>query len=152
ARADLLDGIETGWARFGAVGARVDEAVEGARAALHRDRPAAAVDELLAVRRALRALPPCVRRDDALRDVDDLLAAAAGLFVRATAARPDAVPGARIDVEVEILARAAEGVSLQSIAFPDGGRAGGAALPLGEKVVVARDVAISADAPITTPH
>jgi len=102
---DPLEGVPTGWARFGPAGAKVDAALGAAAALLDRDQPARAVPALLEVRKALAALPPSSRRDEGIQRLDRVIRGAAGIFVRATAAKPTAVPGAEVEVQVEVLAR-----------------------------------------------
>lgn len=150
---DILEGIEPGWARFGAAGKRVDEAVAAARAALDRDHPERAVRPLLAVRDALRALPDSVRRREALEETDRLIAAAAGIFLRATAPRALVTPGASVPVEVELIARLPAAVAVEAVTFPGGARqAIGTALGPNEKRILPGEARIDAAARPTQPY
>ncbi|MCK6552546.1 PIG-L family deacetylase, partial [Myxococcota bacterium] len=87
---------------------------------------------------------------DALRRV---IAASAGLFLRATAARPGAVPGATIPVKLEVIVRRPAKVSVRAIDYPGvDGKLPEEQLPPNEKKEWVRDVPIPADAPISAPY
>jgi LmbE family N-acetylglucosaminyl deacetylase len=104
---DMFEGIEIGWTRYGAAASAYTRAIADARKALDRDRPQRAIPSLVAAQRALDKLPGDPRVRDTRHALDELLAATAGLYVRATAATPIAAPGAKVDVTVELVARGA---------------------------------------------
>jgi hypothetical protein len=170
-------------ARYGAPGAAVDEALANGRRALDRDRPEAVLPALIAAKRGLAALPvsiaatprpasadraapstesadgaaPSPARDarvlDARSAIDRLIAAASGLFVRASAARPGAVPGSAVPVNVEVLLRRPASLRLRAVEFPGLPPAPvGQALEVNHEIAVARDVPIPPDAPISSPY
>ena len=66
-RADLFDGIDTTWARYGEVGAGIGRHLEQAIAEFKGDDPSASVPALIALRAKLAALP-----GDAAVEVDGL--------------------------------------------------------------------------------
>jgi LmbE family N-acetylglucosaminyl deacetylase len=150
---DILDGVEFGWKRFGADGAAVTAALGAARAALQRDHPERALPALLDARQALERLPDVPRVRDARAVVVPIIAAAAGVFVRATAAQPGVVPGGTVAVRVEITQRRPAGLTLRGVDF---GAAGvqrvEAPLPLNERRVVTHEVRVPADAAISAPY
>lgn len=153
AQQDLLEGLDLGWGRFGDVAVPVAAALEAARGALERDRPEHALPALLKAHRAFDALPDVPRVRDARAALDKLIAAAAGLFVRATAARPGTVPGSAVPVRVEIVLRRPASMRLRRIVFPGLTPVEPAAvLALHEKKEVSQDVPISADAAISAPY
>src|SRR5262249_49444928 len=117
-KGDLLDGIEPGWGRFGAPGAAVGKAFDDAARTLDRDRPERALPALARAARALAALPDEPRVRDARRNLGRVALDAAGLYVRATAARGAAVPGEKIDVTVELVARSPERPTAIRVAIP----------------------------------
>jgi len=154
-KADILEGLDLTWNRFGAAGAAFAEALDAARAALDRDHPERALPALLRAHAAAAGLSDDVPRvRDARRSLDRVIAAASGLFVRAAAARAGAVPGSVLPVTVEIVAGATGGESMRvrRIVFPDGHDAGAVDLAPGEKKTIAHDVAVAADAPISSPY
>jgi LmbE family N-acetylglucosaminyl deacetylase len=104
---DLLDGVDAGWTRYGAAAAPYAQAIAEARRALERDRPERALPALIRAHQALDRIKDDVRVRDARRSLAEVIAAAGGLFLRATASAPVAAPGQTVDVKVEVAARAA---------------------------------------------
>jgi LmbE family N-acetylglucosaminyl deacetylase len=150
---DILDGLDLGWGRFGDRAAPFAAALERARAALERDRPERAVPALLQAHRALDALADGPQVRDARAALHDVLAAAAGLFVRAVAARPGAVPGGAVEVRVEVALGRPAAVRLRRVHFPGAETVEvNADLGAGEKHEVVRSVPLAADAPISMPY
>jgi LmbE family N-acetylglucosaminyl deacetylase len=118
---DFLDGVELGWARFGASGQAFEAALKTARSQLHRDYPERSLPGLATAWRALAALPaadPRVR--DARVELARLMAAASGLFVRANASRPACSPGSVVSARVEIVLRRPAELRLSRLTLPDG--------------------------------
>ncbi len=149
---DPLEGLDFGWTRYGPPAKPLVVALDKARATLDRDRPELALPALLEVHRALAALPDEPRTRDARRELDRIIVAASGLFVRATAAKPSAVPGSTVPIKVELVMRRAAGLRAEKVVFPGGVTEVGAALALDEKKELSRDVALPADAPISAPY
>ena len=90
---------------------------------------------------------------DARRALDAIIAAAAGVFVRASADRPGAVPGSSVPVRVEVILRRPAPLRLRAIALPGLPPARvDAALEVNHKIEVTKDVPIAADAPISAPY
>ncbi|MGD9765027.1 MAG: PIG-L family deacetylase [Candidatus Binatia bacterium] len=152
-QADILEGVLLGWDRYGRAAAPLVAALDEARAALDRDHPERALPALLAAQRPLAALPADPRTRAARARLDALIAAAAGLFVRATAAQPAAVPGSAVPVAVEIAARGPLPLSLRRVTFPGiPPLAEAVALAANEKRSVSRDVPIPAAAAVSVPY
>jgi LmbE family N-acetylglucosaminyl deacetylase len=150
---DLLDGVPLGWERYGDAGAPVARALEEARARLDRDRPEGAVPALATALRAMDALPDEPRTRDARRAAERALAAACGLFVRATTSHPGVVPGGKVEIAVEAIARRAGDLEILTFHFPDGSTAAPEGRPgVNQKVVVRREVPVPEDTPISVPY
>ncbi len=154
AEGDLLSGVAHGWVeRLGEPAAPFAQAVQQARRVLHRDRPEQALPHLLEARRALAALPASPRVEDARAEVTRLIAACAGLFIRATAARPAATPGEDVELSVEVVARRPSMWRLMKVDLPGGGAAGtDVALEVGKKQVVKARFAVPEDAEVSVPY
>jgi LmbE family N-acetylglucosaminyl deacetylase len=148
---DLMDGIDVGWTRFGARAAPYAKAIDEARAALDRDHPERALPALARAHAALDGLPDDPRVRDARRSLARIIASAAGVFVRATAPRPLAVPGSTVEITVELAARLPAPVTLRRIELP-GAAPVAVNEPLSKKRLVSVPVTISADAPVSTPY
>lgn len=152
-RADLLEGVTLGWSRFGAKAEPLSRALEAARAALTRDTPERAIGPLIEAHRALDALPASVRTRDARQGLDRIIAACAGLFVRATAAQPMGVPGGTVQVQVEVVQRRPASLVLKRLLFP-----GAPPQVLDEKLAVhvrklhPGSVVLPGDMPVSAPY
>src|SRR5690606_27008336 len=108
--------------------------------------PERAIPALVAARAALDKLPDDARVRDARQRLDELLAATAGLYARATAASATAAPGTVVDITVELVARAAP-VTVRRVEV--GGVAPIAkatAIALGDKKLVTASVTLPAKA------
>ena len=151
--ADLFDGIPLGWDRFGDAGAPVDRAMTEARSRLTRDDPERALPALFAARAALDSLPDGPRVRDARAGVERAVAAAAGLFVRATSPSPTIVPGQSTELTVEVVLRRPVEVKLGRLGFPDGSSLDvDAALSPSDKKLVKRPLVLPASAAISVPY
>lgn len=73
--------------------------------------------QILAV---LESLPKSALRDSKIRDIQTLVASAAGLHLEANATIDEASPGSTVPVRVEVYARALADVILRSVTLPDG--------------------------------
>ena len=155
-KADLLEGVDTGWTRYGAAATAYARAIGEARRTLDRDRPERALPALVRARDELERLPGKLRDEprvrDARRALDGVIAAAGGLFARATAAVPVAAPGQAVEVRVEVAARAAP-VTVQRVELA-GAPALTAPAPVaaGEKKLFTLAVPIAATAAPSLPY
>ena len=160
--ADVLDGVTMGWQRFGKPGTRLAAALDKARTALERDRPERALPALARAHAALAALPDVPRVRDARRALDEIIAAAAGLFVRATAPQSGVVPGGTLPVRLEVSLRRPASMTLQRVEFPYAAAAEAreehkgererVALVMGEKQEVSATVDVPADVAVSAPY
>lgn len=102
---DMLEGVATEWKAYSPHAESLDEALANARQALDRDAPQKALPALLKAHAAFTSHPEQSdpRILDARRELERIIASAAGLFVRSTTPTPLATPGSAIDVEVEIV-------------------------------------------------
>ncbi|HLV60331.1 MAG TPA: PIG-L family deacetylase [Fredinandcohnia sp.] len=116
----IFDGIPMGWERYGEAARPYVQAMDAARAALDRDRPEAAIPHLFAARAALDALPDEVRVREARAAIEELIARAAGIFVRLEAPRPAVAPGGSLPLRAEVVVRRPVEVELEEIRFPGG--------------------------------
>jgi LmbE family N-acetylglucosaminyl deacetylase len=153
AEKDLLDGVPLGWDRYGAAGAPVARALEEARDLLERDRPERAVPALVAALRGMDALPEEPRTRDARRAAERAVAAASGLFVRATANHSGVVPGAKLEIALETIVRRPSGLEILSFHYPDGSTVE-TETPIGvnAKTVMRREIALPASAAVSVPY
>jgi LmbE family N-acetylglucosaminyl deacetylase len=153
ATTDLMEGVPLGWDRFGDAGAPVDRAMAEARSLLTRDEPERALAALLSARAALDSLPDVPRVHEARASLERVIAATAGLFVRATAQSGAIVPGQTTELTIEVVLRRPADIKLARLGFPDGtSQVVDAALVPNEKKLVKREFALSASASVSVPY
>jgi len=155
---DPFDGLLLGWQRYGAAAAATAHALADAQRALDRDHPERCVPALLRARDELARLAasPGLADEPRLRDaraaLDGVVLAAAGVYARATAARPVAAPGTAVEVTIELVARAVP-ITVQRIALPGGAPvAPAAALAVGQKQLIPVVATLPAGAPATVAY
>jgi LmbE family N-acetylglucosaminyl deacetylase len=151
--ADPFAKLPTTWSRFGAPGAAFGAAIAEAQRLLDRDRPERALPALVRAYRALGPLPATnVRVVEARVALAEIIAGAAGVYIRPNAAVPFAAPGSAVEVAVELDARRAP-VEVRRVdaTYTSGS---GAALKLapGQQQIVKLAVAVPADARPSVPY
>lgn len=95
---DILDGVDSTWARFPG-GAELAGLAAAAGAAFNPARPAASVPALLALRTRVLALPAGPVAQEKLRQLDHLVQELLGLTVLTTVAGAEVVPGETIALQ-----------------------------------------------------
>ncbi len=97
AKADIMDGLDLTFGRFGAAGTEIAKLADAAVANFNKDDPAASVLALLEIRWKLPALTAQPLNDRVIREkiaqLDRILQACLGLTVETTVANAEAVPG-----------------------------------------------------------
>jgi len=164
ARADLFEGLDLGWSRFPGTG-KVAARLRGARRGFRTGHPAASLPALLHARKALRALPATLQTEPLIQakaaELEDLLRAAAGLWVEAVADRQRLAPGDRLTVNAAVLARGGSPLVLESLALeavtPEGShpletRPDGKPLPDNAPRKEAFTLTVPAATPLGHPH
>lgn len=152
AASDFLEGIDTTWNRIPG-GAAVAAHLDAALATFALDAPHRVIPHLIEARRAAAALShPDARRK--LEEIDETIAAAAGLWLDVSASRPSAPPGGSVELALTALNRSPLpvrllGVALEGIsgapAFP------GAALESNRPHTARATLRIPPDQPLTQP-
>lgn len=98
---DLLDDIDTRWSRIPggqALESRIDEILRG----YSLSNPSASAAGLAALYKDISALPASVWRDAKLREVTELIAATAGLYLEATTNQPIVAQDDSLMVSVQV--------------------------------------------------
>ena len=144
--------VDTRWERYPGT-ERLRERLAAAASAMSGAAPERVLPALAAVRDELAALPADhPARAPKLAEVEALLVAAAGLVLDPRASAPAIVPGVTSVARASVIARAADGVALHGVTWPDGARADGpGALARGALVKLERALALPATAPWSTP-
>ncbi len=152
AREDFLEGIDTSWNRIpggAAVGAKLDAAL----AAFRPEAPERAVPHLIEARRLMAALDhPDARRK--LEELDEAIAAAAGLWLDVSASRTWAAPGGQVELAMTALNRSSLPARLLGVAL-EGMRGApsfsGGPLEYNQPQTGRATLRVPADEPLTQP-
>jgi len=112
---DLLDGVDATWGRVKGEGiqAKIDQVIS----AYNVQDPAASVKPLVALYKDIQALPAGYWRNRKLEEVQQLIAACAGLFLEASTAQAYAVPGDSLKVNVTAVNRSNSSIRLDKVGF-----------------------------------
>lgn len=118
-KSDLLDGVDTSWARV-AGGAAVGALIDRARAAFDPRHPDRILPLLVKARAAVDKVGDAHWRRVKAEALDQLIVAAAGVVIEAKADAATVAPGNRLSLTVEALARTPgdHKVMLESLAWP----------------------------------
>ncbi|HEY3271738.1 MAG TPA: PIG-L family deacetylase [Geothrix sp.] len=164
AKADLFEGIDLTWSRF--PGTRdLAALLHEARQNFRPDHPVGVLPLLQRALAALRGLPPGLRVEPLIQaksaELEEVIRAAAGLWVEAIADRQRVAPGDRLTVQVALLARGGSPLMLDSLTFesdrPEGVRIlelrkHGMPLPDNVPRKEAFTITMPADSPLSQPH
>ena len=108
--ADLFDGIDTTWSRLPG-GAPLAPILAGAIAAFEPEHPEKILPLLVKARPLIAAIDDPLAREK-LQDLDEAIAACAGIWIEAQAHEPEAVPGRPLAITTTVVDRTAEPVEL----------------------------------------
>lgn len=114
---DLFEGVNTSWGRVTG-GRNIESMVQTAVKEYDPANPEASVSSLLKIRTQLQKLPDGFWRTTKLREINEILKNALGLFLEVTAADYAYSPGEPMIMSVEVINRSASNVILQKITFP----------------------------------
>lgn len=121
----LFEGIDLSWGRFGGT-ERLMAALRRVQDGFDPARPEACLPGLAAARAEVVKLPDTNRwKARKLAELEATMVAAAGLWVDAQAGTAAVVPGADLEVELQVLLRRPAKVSLESIEWSTGPRTAG---------------------------
>lgn len=106
---DILEGIGLDWSRVG--GAKIGAMVENIISAYRISDPAASVPALLKLRRAIKGMPAGYWKDIKLKEVDEIIRLAGGVWIDAYAGEPSVARGSEAIVNFTVNNR--EGLDLR---------------------------------------
>ncbi|MEZ5400257.1 MAG: PIG-L family deacetylase [Bryobacteraceae bacterium] len=113
AEKDPFDDIDTTWSRLPG-GEGVGRILAGALARFQIEDPAASVPALLEARRLIAPIDDPLAREK-LADLDELIAAAAGVWVDASAEKAIASPGGGANIRLTAIKRSGTAVAVRSV-------------------------------------
>ncbi|MFO0578835.1 MAG: PIG-L family deacetylase [Polyangia bacterium] len=147
-----LDGLDFTWARVPG-SATLQQLLAQAQRAFDPRRPEAVIPLLLQARAELVRLPDSPFKQPKQRELDEILVAAAGLWVEALAADYALVPGGTLALSVSALNRSGAPLRLKEVRLPDGTVVPvGKALGRGEPWQLEKPVPLRGDVPSTNPY
>jgi len=148
----LMDGINTTWERVPggkAIGALVDKAL----AEYDMDNPPASVPALLAIRKAIMALPDGYWKTQKLKETEQLILACAGLWAEAYSTTPTVVPGQPMRASVQLINNSQVPVRLQSIRLPGKDTTfSNQPLAFDQLLNIQQDLTVPAATPVSQPY
>jgi len=148
---DFLAGIDFSWKRAGGDDELI-AVLERASSTLRPDAPHEIIPLLLDARRRIRALPDSHHKTHKLAELDEVIAACAGLWLEATAEGYLRAPGEEVEVTATAIDRSPFPMQLVSVRFgPEAAAQQGGTLANNQPLTLRQRVKIAADADDTTP-
>jgi len=148
---DFLAGIDFSWKRAGGDDELI-AVLERASTTLRPDAPHEIIPLLLDARRRIRALPDSHHKDYKLAELDEVIAACAGLWLEATADGYLRAPGEEVEVAATAIDRSPFPMELVSVRFGrEAATEKGGALANNQPLVLRHRVRIAQDAADSTP-
>ncbi len=152
AEKDLMDGIDTSWARF-PDGSEIGSLTAKAIASFKMDDPSASIPALLVIRSKLAQLATDPVVEDKRAQLDRILRGCLGLSVSTTTRQPEVIPGEQFKIHQIVSLKAdvpirwieTRGSNLEGSVSP-------AFLKRGEPQTQERTLRVPADMPLTQPY
>src|SRR5688572_26914592 len=153
AKADLMDDINTTWARVSG-GAEIGPAAETIISQFKVDDPAASIPALLALRTKLAKLAVDPVVDDKRAQLDRIVQACLGLSVETIATEPEVVPGEKLNFRSTVSVRANAPLKWieTRMLYPRQSTAAGKDLQPGQPASAEITLSVPSDAPLTQPY
>jgi len=150
---DILDGVDTTWARVPG-GAEVGHLADETIAQFDPQAPEASVPALLKLRRLLTALPEDPVVDEKRRQFDGILQACLGLSVQTTLPDAEVVPGETLKLHHTAVVHSSVPVRWQNVRYPSLRQEITPALDLVAHQEASRDATqtLPANTPLTGPY
>lgn len=149
----LFEGINTTWTRV-AGGAPVGKLLAEVEAEFDFVHPEASVPKLMQAYRLIKALPDGYWKRVKKAEIEEVIFACLGLFAEAVGEDASTVPGAEVDVQLEVINRSEVPVELSSISLQPTGwdTTLTKGLVYNEEVSWWQKVELPADIPLTNPY
>lgn len=113
-KTDLLEGIDVSWSRV-----KGGEAVKPILQSIIKNYdfsdPSASIPDLLKLRKKINSLPDGYWKSKKLKELDDIIVAAAGIFIETKTAKNLYIAGSPISFDTEVVSRSYDHVSLKSM-------------------------------------
>ncbi len=150
---DILDDVDTTWARVPGGGAEIGTLADDVIAHFDPDQPAGSVPALLKLRQRLAALPGDVIIDEKRRLLDRIVAACLGLTVQTTIANSEVVPGEALMMRHTVNLHADVPVRWTAVRYPvTAARSEGAELKRNQPAIRESTQTLPANTPLSQPY
>jgi LmbE family N-acetylglucosaminyl deacetylase len=150
-QASFLEGVDLSWGRVPGSG-KLRDLLARARALFDPRDPAASIPVLVDAALALDALPDSPFKAQKRADLENVIAACAGLFADAVAADPTVVPGGELKLTVTALNRGRASLSLRSVRVLGEEIQVGKALEQNQPWSLEKALRVPGDAPFSNPY
>jgi LmbE family N-acetylglucosaminyl deacetylase len=150
---DIMDGVDTTWARLPG-GERIGQLAREAIAHFDPADPSASVPALLEIKKLVSGLPADPVAAEKGRQLDRILQSCLGLSVETTIAQREVVPGEPLKLRHSAIVRSAVPVKWVAVRYPGYGREArdSANLSPGQESVREATRALPADTPLSQPY
>jgi LmbE family N-acetylglucosaminyl deacetylase len=148
---DLFDDINTGWGRVKG-GEAVAQAIQSAIASFDFLQPQKSVPQLVQVYKALQAMPDQYWKEQKLKEVKDLIAAAGGLWVEAFTNQPSVVQGDSVQLNAILNDRLGTGIAVKRISVQGFDTTLSSTLSKNKNFIVNRRIAVPSSKELTQPY
>lgn len=150
---DLFSGINTTWTRVKG-GEPIGKLLKNIENAFDYDDPSKSVQDLLAVRKMIAALPDGYWKNVKLKEVNGVIKACMGLFFEATASDFSASPGETLPINIEVTNRSRVPLILSSLQMLPEGADTSMNQPIGfnEKIQYKRNLQLPQNMNYSSPY
>src|SRR5690606_24596646 len=113
-KTDIFDGIDTSWNRVKG-GKKIGENVAEIEREYNFREPSASIPKLLTVYKQINDLEDSHWKKIKLKEIKEIIASAAGLYLEAIAATPSSTPGEDLELNLEAINRSNVDITLASV-------------------------------------
>jgi len=113
-KTDIFDGIDTSWNRVKG-GKKIGENVAEIEREYNFREPSASIPKLLTVYKQINELEDSHWKKIKLKEIKEIIASAAGLYLEAIAATPSSTPGEDLELNLEAINRSNVDITLASV-------------------------------------
>ncbi len=129
AKDDAFEVVDISWNRVKG-GAEINSMIDEITGNFNPENPAAVLGGLLKLRRKVNGLEDEFWRKQKLKEIDEIIYVATGLYLEAIAEDYTACPGEKLRLQIEAINRSDAGITLEKIIFNEAGTSESHGIPL----------------------
>ncbi|MDG5493161.1 PIG-L family deacetylase [Psychroserpens sp. SPM9] len=118
-KSNIFDGIDTSWNRIEG-GKAIGDILYAVQKNYDFKNPSASIPELVRAYKAIQNLTDLHWKTIKTKEIKDIIAACAGLYLEATTATNHASAGSTVDLNIEVINRSSAQITLASLVNPNG--------------------------------